>query len=68
MAPGVVRIDGDFKKDDFLLIIDERHGKSLGIGTALFDSQTMNSLNHGRIVKNHHFVGDKIWDLIRKVV
>ena len=68
MAPGVVRIEGDFKKDDFLLIIDERHGKSLGIGTALFDSQTMNSLNHGRIVRNHHFVGDKIWGLIRKVV
>ena len=67
MAPGVVRIDGNFKKDDFLLIVDERHGKSLGIGVALFDSQTMKGLKQGKIAKNLHFVGDKLWNFIKRL-
>ena len=67
MAAGVVRIDGDFKKDDFLLILDERHGKSLGIGIALFDSQTMKGLKQGKIVKNIHCVGDKLWNFIKRL-
>ena len=68
MAPGVVRIEGDFKKDDFLLIIDERYGKSLGIGTSLFDSQTMKGLKQGKVAKNIHYVGDKLWNFIKKMV
>ncbi|MDH5734224.1 MAG: RNA-binding protein, partial [Candidatus Bathyarchaeota archaeon] len=38
MAPGVRRITGKFKESDPLLIIDERHGKPLAIGLALFNS------------------------------
>ena len=68
MAPGVVRIDGNFQKDDFLLIVDERHGKSLGIGVALFDSQTMKGLKRGKIAKNLHYVGDKLWNFIKRLV
>lgn len=66
MAPGVVRVDGDFEKNDILLIVDERFGKSLAIGVALFDSQTMRKLVHGKIVKNFHYVGDKLWNLLKK--
>lgn len=66
MAPGVVRVDGDFEKNDIPLIVDERFGKSLAIGVALFDSQTMRKLAHGKIVKNIHYVGDKLWNLLKK--
>ncbi|NIR86471.1 RNA-binding protein, partial [Candidatus Bathyarchaeota archaeon] len=35
MAPGVVKIDGEFNTGDLLLVVDERHGKPLAIGVAL---------------------------------
>lgn len=66
MAPGVVRVDGDFEKNDILLVVDERFGRSLAIGVALSDSQTMRKLAHGKFVKNLHYVGDKLWNLLAK--
>ena len=67
MAPGVVRIDGDFNENDVLLIADERYEKPLAIGIALFDSQHMRKLKHGKVVKNIHYVGDKLWNLLKKM-
>lgn len=67
MAPGVVSIDGDFKENDLVIIVDERHGKPLMIGVALFDSQGVKNLKHGKIVRNIHHVGDKLWKALRKV-
>jgi len=67
MAPGVVDIEGRFKENDLLLIVDERHGKPLAIGVALFDSQAMKTQRHGKIVKNIHHVGDKLWDALKKI-
>ena len=65
MAPGVVRVHGDFNENDLILVVDERHGKSLAIGVALFNSQTMRSLKQGKVVKNVHYVGDKLWNLVK---
>jgi len=67
MAPGVVSIEGDFKENDFLLIVDERHRKPLAIGVALFSSQAVKNLKHGKIVKNIHHVGDKLWKALREI-
>lgn len=67
MAPGVVRIEGDFDEKDFLLIIDERHRKPLAIGVALFNSEVTRSLQHGKIVETIHYVGDKLWEALRKI-
>ena len=67
MAPGVVRIDGDFNENNLLLISDERYEKPLAIGIALFDSQHMRKLTHGKVVKNLHYVGDKLWNLLKKI-
>ena len=66
MAPGVVSIDGDFKENDLLLIVDELHGKPLMIGVALIDSQAVKNLKHGKIVKNIHHVGDRLWSALKK--
>jgi len=67
MAPGVVRIEGDFKENDFLLVVDERHGKPLMIGVALFNSQAMKNLKQGKIVKNIHHVGDRLWNALKEI-
>jgi len=65
MAPGVVAIKGEFKENDLLLIVDERHGKPLAVGVALFSSEDMKTVSNGKTVKNLHYVGDKLWSYLR---
>jgi len=65
MAPGVVQVQGDFDKNDFVSVVDERHGKPIAIGVALTDSQTLRSLKQGRILENVHYVGDKLWNQLK---
>jgi len=67
MAPGVVSIEGDFKENEFLLVVDERHGKPLMMGVALFDSQAMKNLKQGKIVRNVHHVGDRLWSALKRI-
>jgi len=67
MVPGVVQINGDFNTNDFVLIVDERHSKPLAIGVALFDSHVMGKMKHGKIVRNIHYVGDKLWKVLKKI-
>lgn len=65
MAPGVVSINGEFKKNAVLLITDERHGKPLAVGLALFNSEDMKAVNRGKTVKTLHYVGDKLWNYLK---
>lgn len=65
MAPGVVRVEGHFHEGDFLLVVDERHGKPLAVGVALFGSQALRALKRGKVVRNVHYVGDRLWELLR---
>ena len=66
MAPGVVSVKGEFEENDLLLVMDERHGKPLAMGVALFNSQAMKNMKHGKIVKNIHHVGDKLWNYLKE--
>lgn len=66
MAPGIVQVKGDFKEGDFLLIVDERHGKALAMGVALHDSGSIRGLNRGKVAKNIHHVGNGFWNLLKQ--
>jgi PUA-domain protein len=65
MAPGVRTINGTFEKNAILLVVDERHGKPLAVGTALFNSEEMKTHSSGKIVKILHYVGDKLWNYLK---
>ena len=65
MAPGVVAIEGEFEANALLLVVDERHGKPLAVGVSLFSSEAMKTVNHGKTVRNLHYVGDKLWSYLR---
>jgi len=65
MAPGIRRSVGDFRKGSLVVIVDERHGKALAVGETLYDSEEVKNIKRGPVVKNIHFVGDKIWDLTK---
>jgi len=67
MAPGIVRIEGEFDADAIVAVVDERHGKYLAVGEALVNSKEAKGLNRGRVVKNLHYVGDKVWGVLKKL-
>jgi PUA domain protein len=66
MAPGIARIEGDFKANDYVLVIDERNQKPLAVTVALVDSQGARKLQHGKVTKNLHYVGDDLWNQLKK--
>lgn len=67
MAPGIVAVNGDFGKEDFVVVVDERHQKPLAICVALYDSQTLKQMKQGKTLKNVHWVSDDLWQIIRKL-
>jgi predicted RNA-binding protein (TIGR00451 family) len=66
LAPGVVRIEGAFAVGDLALVVDERHSKPLAVVSALVDSQAASSLKHGKVAGNLHYVGDALWNMLKK--
>jgi len=66
MAPGVVRIEKEYKTNDYVVVADERHGKPLAIAIALSDSSTASKMQHGKIAENIHYVGDNLWNQLKK--
>ena len=65
MAPGIVRIEGEFNKGDLVLMADIKFGKALAIGESLLDAETARQTKKGPIVKTLHWVSDKIWDFTK---
>ena len=61
MVPGIVRVENEFEKDELVLIIDEKHSKPLAIGNSLYSSNEIRKMKQGIVIKNLHFVSDKIW-------
>jgi PUA domain protein len=68
MAPGIVRIEGKFSKGDLVLVVDEKHGKPLAIGESLCDAESARNAKKGPVVKNLHFVSDKVWNFAKTLV
>jgi PUA domain protein len=65
MAPGIVRIEGEFSKGDIVIIVDEKHGKPLALGEILYDAENAKNVKQGVVVKNLHYVSDKIWNFAK---
>ena len=61
MAPGIVRIEGEFSAGDIVVVVDEKHGKPLALGESLHNSETARAANRGAVIKNYHFVSDRVW-------
>lgn len=68
MVPGIVATDEDIKKDDYVVIVDEKHDKPLAIGLALMDANEIIKEKKGKAIKTVHYVGDKWWEFGKNVV
>ncbi len=67
MAPGIVRVEGEFNKGDLVVVVDVKFGKALALGESLTDAETARATKQGPVVKSLHYVGDKIWDYTKKL-
>lgn len=61
MRPGIKKIEPGLKENEFVVIIDENNQKPLAVGKALFSSEEMEIKTSGKVIKNIHYVGDKLW-------
>ncbi|WP_292519098.1 RNA-binding protein [Methanoculleus sp.] len=63
MRPGIVSISPDIREGRPVQVVEERYGKPLAIGIALYDAADMEEQEKGKSVKSVHYVGDDIWNL-----
>ncbi|MDD1712137.1 MAG: RNA-binding protein [Methanoregulaceae archaeon] len=63
MRPGVVSVTDDVIRDGPVQITEERHGKPIATGIALYDAAEIRARTAGKICRNIHHVGDEIWNL-----
>ena len=68
MKPGIVHIDNEIKEGTYVKIIEETHHKCLAVGLSLFDSKTMKKMKNGKVIKNIHFINDKIWNFLENAL
>jgi PUA-domain protein len=61
MRPGITNIEEGIQKEEIVSIIDINHSKPLAIGITLFSGDDMKSMSSGKVIKNLHWVGDKVW-------
>jgi len=62
MAPGIVRIAGDFPAATITAVAEQTYGKRIAVVQTLLDSNTMSTTKRGKVATALHYVGDKAWD------
>ncbi len=65
MRPGIREFPEDLNEGELIVVRDEKHKKPLAIGVAKLDGEKMRSTEKGKVVKNIHYIGDKIWNFKR---
>ena len=67
MAPGIRGFSGEFRKGDLVVITDEKHGKPIALGETLYDTEQAKNIKQGIVIKNIHYVGDRIWNQLKQL-
>lgn len=67
MAPGVQKVADEFSKGGLVLIVDEKYGKGIAIGEALFNSNEIIKMNQGKIIRTLHYVGDNLYEVSKGI-
>lgn len=63
MRPGITSISDDVTAGMPVQVVEERHGKPIALGIALFDAGEMREKNTGKVIKTLYYVGDDLWSL-----
>ncbi|MBN2122627.1 DUF1947 domain-containing protein [Candidatus Micrarchaeota archaeon] len=65
MRPGIVLVEDGISPGSPVLIVDEKHGKTLAIGVSTLSSEDLRAATGGKVVKNAHAAGDELWELTK---
>ena len=65
MAPGIRKVEGSFSEKQLVVIVDEKHGKFLSVGSTLLSSERLAATKKGKVIVNVHYVGDPVWETIK---
>ncbi|MHA1310977.1 MAG: DUF1947 domain-containing protein [Candidatus Helarchaeota archaeon] len=64
MRPGIVEINDNIKEGSYVKIIEMSFKRPLAIGIALYDANVIKSMKKGKVIKNIHYINDKIWKFL----
>jgi PUA domain protein len=67
MAPGIVKVDGMFKADALVVILDEKFAKHIAVCKVLYDSSIIPEKKQGKIAQNLHYINDKFWETFKQI-
>jgi PUA domain protein len=65
MAPGIVRIENEFKAGQIVVVSDMKYGKLLSLGEAMVDSVQARTMKKGPVARNLHYISDRFWQLLK---
>ena len=63
MRPGIVSVTEDVRAGCPVQVVEERHGKPLALGIALYDARDLRERKSGKMVKTIHYIGDDLWNV-----
>ena len=66
MAPGIVKISGEFQVGATVVVIDERFSKPIALVKTLYDSNDLSNKRQGKVAVNIHYVGDRFWEAFKE--
>ncbi len=66
MRPGIVSLDRGICEGDVVVARDVTHKKPLMIGLALYCSRAILSMEKGKVAKNLHYIGDRLYGKVNK--
>lgn len=61
MRPGITEATDDIEPGDLVVVVEESHGKALGVGRADTDGSDMVG-ESGKVVETLHHVGDELYE------
>ena len=66
MAPGIVEFE-EFEEGEIVYVADEEGKRVFAVGLTLVCSAKLREMKRGKVIKNLHYAGDKLWEVIRTI-
>lgn len=61
MRPGIKEVQGSFKVDEVVVVVEGKHGKPIAVGSALIPWSAAVDIKRGKVIRVVHYVGDQVW-------
>jgi PUA domain protein len=67
MAPGIVKIAGQFLAEAIVVVLDEKFSKPIALAKSLYNSEKLSGKKRGKVALNIHYVGDRFWKAFKRM-